>query len=95
MGKSIHRHIGPLIFRNQSDSLLGRGTGVLISPNLVLTAAQNVWSRRTKNENIELTFHPGQHGELREGKKVERIFYPQGFKNKESIEEDYAFLKLS
>ena len=26
---------------------------------------------------------------------MEQIFFPQGFKNKESIEDDYAFLKLA
>jgi hypothetical protein len=49
MGKPIHRFIGALIFRKKKNQkILGKGTGILISPNLVLTGAQNVWNRKEK-----------------------------------------------
>lgn len=43
----IHKLIGLLICRTTSTSKAIYGTGVLISPNLVLTSAHNVkWVRR-------------------------------------------------
>ena len=82
MSKSIHKTIGPLIFRNKANSLVGKGTGILISPNLVLTGAQNIWNRKANSENDEFAFYPGQYGELKDKKRVERIFYPGKFQKK-------------
>ena len=47
MDKPIHRFIGALIFKKKKHhKSVGKGTGILISPNLVLTGAQNVWNRK-------------------------------------------------
>ena len=47
MDKPIHRFIGALIFKKKKHhKSVEKGTGILISPNLVLTGAQNVWNRK-------------------------------------------------
>jgi hypothetical protein len=82
MRQPLHRHIGLLCFRNKENDSIGRGTGVLISPNLVLTAAQNVWSRTAKADNYEFMFYPGLNGDLKGYKKIEQISFPNHFKPK-------------
>ena len=46
MSKLIHKNIGALLFKNRVNKDVGKGTAVLISPNLVLTGAQNVWNSK-------------------------------------------------
>jgi V8-like Glu-specific endopeptidase len=41
----LHRSIVAITFLNKQKSML-TGSGVLISPNLVLTAAQNIYDKR-------------------------------------------------
>jgi V8-like Glu-specific endopeptidase len=47
--------------RNSQDQLI-RGTGFLIASDLVLTAAQNVYSKELKANNINILFYPGATG---------------------------------
>ena len=46
MGKQPYCSIGALTFksRQQPDGALGKGTGTLISPDLVLTSAHNLYN---------------------------------------------------
>jgi V8-like Glu-specific endopeptidase len=94
MNKAIHRHIGALVFKTMLHEHTSKGTGILISPDLVLTGAQNVWNRKAKAENFDFLFYPGQSGILKDPKKISQIFYPAEYQKRESVEEDYALLKL-
>ena len=47
MGKQLHRHIGALTFKSRYTETLGKGTAFLISPNLALTAAHNLFNKET------------------------------------------------
>jgi len=54
MDKPIHRYIGALLFKKKKNqNAIGKGTGVLISPNLVLTGAQNDWNRKDKHVHFD------------------------------------------
>ena len=57
----MHRSIGALIFLN-TDGQMGFGSAVLISENLVLTAAHNVFNRKLKAENGDFRFYIGVEG---------------------------------
>lgn len=92
----MFRHIGALRFRNKMVKSALCGTGCLISPNLVLTAAHNIFHSVTKELNTDLEFYPGQYGILEEENcyKVESAFFPDKFKYKDTATHDYGLLKL-
>lgn len=82
----LHKHIGALLASNKSvpgEHILG--SGVLISPDLVLTAAHNVWYRNKKQENFNIKFYPKLCGSLKSSLSYSCsvVFYPE--KHKEII----------
>ena len=60
MGEPKFRHIGALRFRNNKIKSQLFGSGCLISSNLVLTAAHNIF--RWGQESVDMEFYPGQCG---------------------------------
>ena len=64
MSQPLHRHTGAITFRSRNFKELGKGSGCLISPNLVLTVAHNVCHRALREVYYEIKFYPGQYGEL-------------------------------
>ena len=67
--------IGPIIAKNKQLGEIS-GTGVLISPNLVLTAAHNIFVRNNMTINKNIMFYPGAYGKLENGYEVEDAFFP-------------------
>ena len=64
LGTHPYCHIGVLFWRVFNSTSIGKGTGILISPNLVLTVAQNVFPRGSLYNNFDIRFYPGQSGTL-------------------------------
>ena len=65
MGNQPYCNIGALTFRSRNiPEDLGKGTGTLISADLVLTSAHNLYSSKTGEVYFDFKFYPGQHGIL-------------------------------
>lgn len=87
-----HKHIGALIM-NKGGAM---GSGVLISPNLVLTAAHNVWFRAKNREFSNFKFYPGACGSLESSTSYNCsiVYYPPEHKASALTTYDYALLQL-
>ena len=95
MGEQKYRNMGALRLSNTQYGQCG-GTGLLVSPNLVLTVAHNVFNRGSREIN-KIIFYPGQCEELVEANayEVEDFFFPGAFTTRNSNFYDYALLKLN
>ena len=90
----IHRHIGALTFKLRNNPKIGKGTGTLISPNLVLTVAHNVFNHASRQTFGDFKFYYRQCGTLEKYHEVVDYFFPSEFKNSREAANDYAILKL-
>lgn len=73
------KYIGALeMFAKSLPGKTIRGSGILISSNLVLTAAHNVWANKVSQEVSNIKFYPGVCGFLDESKCYECsiLYYP-------------------
>ena len=66
MTDSLHRHIGAIRFKCPTIPGIGKGSGLLISPNLVLTCGHNVYRRQTRQKHVQIKFYPGLNGPLKD-----------------------------
>jgi hypothetical protein len=89
-----HRHIGALFFSSKGADKPKRGTGILISPNLVLTAASNIYDCEGKEPYGDFKFYPKQCGKLGVPCEVENHWLPEEFSSDSSTANNYGLLKL-
>ena len=76
MVRPLHKWIGALQFTDVRDEA-GIGTGCLISPNIVLTAAHTIYNSRMRAYNKNFLFYPAIYGELKNAYKVEAVYVPE------------------
>lgn len=94
MSKQLHKHIGVILFRINQTSKMGRGTGILISPDLVLTCAHNIYNKFSGELHREIKFYHGQCGVMEKHCEIDDFFFPGKFHLNPIISHDYALLKL-
>ena len=66
----------------------------MISPNLVLTVAHNIYNRQTGEIYKDFKFYPQQFGKLEDPYEIEDFFFPWKFCLDPDVSNDYALLKL-
>ena len=64
MVKQQHKHLGKITFNVDGINEKGHGTGILISPNLVLTDAHVAYCKERQKPSCNMKFYHGLHGEL-------------------------------
>ena len=94
MKQPQHCNTGALTFRSRKEDNLGNGTGTLISSNIVLTAAHNIYNRNTGEMYFDFKFYPGANGVLDEHYEVEDFYIPGKYVLNPIEVNDYALLKL-
>ena len=62
MSNPMNNNIGSIIYKTTHDHRKGFGTGILISSNLVLTCAHNVYDKKYSKTNYEIEFYHGLCG---------------------------------
>ena len=77
MEQAIHKNIAVVLWMHKN--VVGRGSGLLISRNLILTCAHNFFYR---NQMVDLSFYsiyPGQSGKLVDPYSIESVYIPKEF----------------
>ena len=78
MAKLHHRLLGAIICHD-SQKNMQTGTGMLLSPNLVLTCAHVIVNAKENEPFPNIDFYPRQYGELTKAIKVQSHEYPQEY----------------
>ena len=97
MSKNIHQNIAAILWRSGKNQI-GRGSGLLISRNLVLTCAHIFFNKKMRVSNDLFQIYPGLCGRLERAYKIEGCFIPEEYErspNNRTTEFDYALVKLS
>jgi V8-like Glu-specific endopeptidase len=76
----MHKHIGALNFISSlREGQFGMGTGLLVSPNLVLTCAHNLYNPATGEMYRDHKFYHGQCGPMKRHYNIEDFFFPSKY----------------
>ena len=89
-----HTLIGAITMENDRSEV-GLGTGILISPDLVLTSAHNLYRWRARKMYENFRFYLAQNGPLGKYFQVKSWYYPEEYTQKTLPLYDYALLRLT
>jgi len=78
MTEKLHKNVVAIIWKQKQAHFdqVGRGSGLLISKNLVLTSAHNFYYKKERVSDTSFDIYPGQYGSLGRSYKIERVFIP-------------------
>ena len=78
MKEQLHRFMVAIVWRKEifNSPKTGRGSGILISPNLVLTVAHNFYFDGDRVEDKFFELFVGQSGPMLRPYKIEAVFTP-------------------
>ena len=78
VAKDLHKNNVAILWRDTKNQI-GRGSGILISKNLVLTCAHNLyWLGQRVNNNL-FSIYPGLDGKLERAYKIEACYIPEEY----------------
>jgi len=69
MSNKLHKNIVSIIWR-ESNTRIGRGSGLLISPNVVLTSAHNLFYKGKRVPEKWFEIYPGLCGVVEKPYKI-------------------------
>lgn len=96
MGDLLQKNVGSIYFKSRSmPGEFGKGCGLLISPNLVLTSAHNIYDTSKAEEFYDISFCPSHEGFSDESYSAEQFFYPPEYKLHPHLNCDFALIKLN
>ena len=95
MDQPRHKNIVAIIWRNKGKAC--RGSGALISKDLVLTSAHNFYYQNQQVPNELFEIYPGLCGKLGKHFKIDKVFIPEEYSKSKKNESkyDYALVKLT
>ena len=79
MKEQMHRFMVAIVWKKRiyNSPKVGRGSGILISPNLVLTVAHNFYFNKDRVEDNFFELYVGQCGKMLRPYKIEAVFTPK------------------
>ena len=94
-GLRLYSLIGQLSFTDKQKRDLRKGTGILISPNLVLTANFNILNTQTCDLFENIKFYLGNDNSEKRAYDIEDVYVPdRTFINRKKTIFAYGLLKL-
>ncbi len=75
MSNPLHKHIVAIVWRDKFR--YGHGSGLLISQNLILTSAHNLFYMKSRVPNQNFKIYIGQCGEMKVYYSIEQVFIPK------------------
>jgi hypothetical protein len=93
MQKRLHRFTSAIIWEEAGQ--IGRGTGFLVSSNLIITVAHNLFNRGIRVGKEAIKIYVGAYGELKNPCTVQKVYIPEEYLAKKLPEFDYSLIKLN
>ena len=77
MRKRLHRFTSAIIWKEGGQ--IGRGSGFLVSRNLILTVAHNLYRGISRVQKESIKIYPGAYGELKNPYTIEKVYIPEEY----------------
>ena len=77
MSKRLHRFTAAIIWKETGK--IGRGTGLLVSANLILTVAHNLYYGPVRVQNNSIKIYPGAFVDLKNLCTIEKVYIPEEY----------------
>ena len=79
MDNLLHRNVAVVLWRDPKFHQIGRGSGLFISKNLLLTSAHNFYNKTQKVPLEYFEIYPKQCGKLTKCYRIDQIYIPKNY----------------